>query len=145
MTRGQSIPGPPGQCGTYTYLFLFSTGTGTLGTNFIISNWYFPQKCMHKCMHFISKKCMHFLKNACILVILEGKCWMHFGCMCIHVHVDMHVGANFQHASACIFAESGAFSRSCVGSKNFFWIFCLKMIDYYHKYPLIQNNPLGWS
>ena len=31
---------------------------------------------------------------------------MHFGCMCIHVHVDMHVGANFQHASACIFAES---------------------------------------
>ena len=49
---------------------------------------------------------MHFLKNACILVILEGKCWMHFGCMCIHVHVEMHVGANFQHASACIFAES---------------------------------------
>ena len=39
-------------------------------------------------------------------MILEGKCCMHVGCMCIHVHADMHVGANFQHASACIFAES---------------------------------------
>ena len=53
-------------------------------------------------------------------------------------------GFEYTHQTWNKICEYGAFSRSCVGSKKFFWIFCLKMIDYYHKYPLIQNNPLGW-
>ena len=39
MTRGQSMPGPSGQCGTYTYLFLFSTGRATLNMKHVTSEF----------------------------------------------------------------------------------------------------------
>ena len=39
----------------------------------------------------------------------------------------------------------GAFSRSWVWWKKFYWIFLMKMVNYPQTYPRTPKIPLGWS
>ena len=57
---------------------------------------------MQFCMQLISKSCMQFLKLHAVLVILEGKSCMQFGCSFLELHAELHAGAIFQHAAAII-------------------------------------------
>ena len=53
-------------------------------------------------LHAAFKTACSFSKLHAVLVILEGKSCMQFGCSFLELHAELHAGAIFQHAAAII-------------------------------------------